>query len=139
MRGDDDICNRSSNETFHEVIQARLSRRGFLGSGVALATAAALGGVGALLKAVPAQAQAAGPVLGFTGIAPFADDLVHVPEGYNVDVLIAWGDPLGIGGHGPAFNSDASNTAADQALQWGMHNDGVVYFPIKGSRHGLLV
>jgi len=24
-------------------------------------------------------------------------------------------------------------------MQWGMHNDGMVYFPIRGSRHGLLV
>jgi hypothetical protein len=30
--------------------------------------------------------------------------------------------------------------AADQARQWGMHNDGVVFFPINGSSdHGLLV
>ena len=41
--------------------------------------------------------------------------------------------------NGPAFEQDASNSAADQALQWGMHNDGVVYFPINGSPHGLLV
>jgi secreted PhoX family phosphatase len=26
-----------------------------------------------------------------------------------------------------------------QAQQWGMHNDGVIYFPITGSTHGLLV
>ena len=50
--------------------------------------------------------------------------------------LIAWGDPVS---NGPAFKPDASNSAADQALQWGMHNDGVVYFPINGSSRGLLV
>ena len=52
-------------------------------------------------------------------------------------VLIAWGDPVS---NGPAFKQDASNTAAEQAQQWGMHNDGIVYFPINGSsKHGLLV
>src|SRR5262247_3104315 len=34
---------------------------------------------------------------------------------------------------------DASNSSADQALQAGMHHDGMQYFPIDGSRHGLLV
>jgi uncharacterized protein len=51
-------------------------------------------------------------------------------------VLIAWGDPVS---KGPAFKQDGSNTAEEQALQWGMHSDGVVYFPIHGSTHGLLV
>jgi secreted PhoX family phosphatase len=51
-------------------------------------------------------------------------------------VLIAWGDPLS---KGPAFLPDASNSARDQEKQWGMHNDGLVYFPLNGSDHGLLV
>ena len=52
---------------------------------------------------------------------------------------------------GPPSSTDGSNTAADQALQWGMHNDGMVYFPLdrpdgfwdrgsdRESEHGLLV
>ena len=59
-----------------------------------------------------------------------------MPDGYTAKVLIAWGDPVS---DGPAFKPDASNSAADQAQQWGMHNDGLVYFPIDGSPHGLLV
>ena len=51
-------------------------------------------------------------------------------------MLIAWGDPVS---NGPAFKQDASNSAVEQAQQWGMHNDGVVYFPILGSQRGLLV
>jgi secreted PhoX family phosphatase len=139
MRDDDIVSNTSNNATFQDVVAARLSRRGFLGGSAAVATAASLGGVGALLKAVPAQARKPKPVLGFTGIAPFTDDVVRVPDGYTAEVLIAWGDPIGLGGRGPGFKHDASNSAADQARQWGMHNDGVVYFPIRGSRHGLLV
>ena len=54
------------------------------------------------------------------------------------------GDPVS---DGPEFKPDASNTAAEQALQWGMHNDGLVYFPLDRGRghgnnasdHGLLV
>ena len=63
-------------------------------------------------------------------------DTVVVPEGYTARVLIAWGDPVS---NGPSFLQDAGNSADDQAQQWGMHNDGVVYFPLRGSSEGLLV
>jgi secreted PhoX family phosphatase len=114
-----------------------MSRRGFLGSGLAAAAALSLGGVSALLKAVPASANTiAGPLVRFQGIPMSDADTVVVPPGYTAEVLIAWGDPVS---NGPAFAQDASNSAADQALQWGSHSDGLVYFPIDGSRRGLLV
>ncbi|MDH4245888.1 MAG: PhoX family phosphatase, partial [Nitrospira sp.] len=74
--------------------------------------------------------------LGFDAVPISAIDEVVVPNGYTAEVLIAWGDPVS---NGPLFKQDASNTADDQARQWGMHNDGLVYFPIVGSRHGLIV
>ena len=135
---DDIVSNTSNNESFDEIIEARLSRRDFLGGTLAVSAAAALGGVGSLVSAVPASAKnvGAGPLLGFEAI-PISelDDLV-VPEGYTAKVLIRWGDPVS---DGPEFLPDASNSAADQAEQWGMHNDGMVYFPINGSARGLLV
>jgi hypothetical protein len=132
---DDIVSNTSRTQAFDAVVAARLSRRGFLGGG--LAAAASLGGIGALLGAMPAPARAqGGPLLGFQGIPVSAADEVVVPPGYSARVLIAWGDPVS---NGPAFHQDASNSAAEQAQQWGMHNDGVVYFPIDGSRRGLLV
>lgn len=135
---DDIISNNSNNETFEEVVAVRLSRREFLGSGLAVAAAASLGGIGGLLNSVPAAAHGRwqGPLLGFESIPVSIADTVVVPQGYTAKVLIAWGDPVS---DGPAFRPDASNSAADQAVQWGMHNDGVVYFPIHGSRRGLLV
>lgn len=136
MNDKDIVSNNSGNQTFEEVVDARLSRRGFLKSGLT-AAALSLVGVDALLKAVPASAKTNnGPLLGFHGIAVSAADTVVVPQGYTAEVLIAWGDPLS---NGPAFEQDASNSAADQARQWGMHNDGLVYFPIDRSRRGLLV
>jgi uncharacterized protein len=134
---DEETCNKSSNQTFEEIVDARISRRGFLGTGLATAAAFSLGGISALLKAVPASADPiAGPLVRFKGIPVSTADTVVVPEGYTAQVLIAWGDPVS---NGPAFAQDASNSAADQALQWGAHNDGLVYFPIDGSRRGLLV
>jgi secreted PhoX family phosphatase len=134
---DDDIGrNTSGNETFDQVVEARLSRRGFLGGTVGTVAAASLTGVGALLEAVPAAAHGRRPLLGFEGIPVSTEDTVVVPDGYTAEVLIAWGDPVS---KGPAFRQDASNSADDQARQWGMHNDGIVYFPIRGSSRGLIV
>jgi secreted PhoX family phosphatase len=139
---DDSISNESKNPTMQEVIETRLSRRGFLGSGIAAGAAtalggAALGGVEAVLRSVPAKAQELGePVLGFEGIPVSSADTVVVPPGYTARVLIAWGDPVS---DGPAFQQDASNTADEQAQQWGMHNDGMVYFRLNGSARGLIV
>jgi hypothetical protein len=139
----DDIgVNESTNETFEQIVEARLSRRTFVGAGIG-SLALALGGVGTLLDALPAAAAPQGgpkkgakALLGFTGVPVSSADTVVVPEGYTARVLIAWGDPVS---DGPAFLPDASNSAGDQAQQWGMNNDGIVYFPIKDSRHGLLV
>lgn len=138
---DDGISNFSNNKTFHEIVKERLSRRGFLGNSVGLAAAAS--GVGALMQSLPAQAggrdddgRGKKDLLGFRGIPVSSADTVVVPPGYSWDVLIAWGDPIS---DGPEFSEDASNTSDDQAKQWGMHNDGVVYFPIENSKRGLLV
>jgi uncharacterized protein len=133
---DESMSNTSNNETFQEVVEARISRRSFLGGGLAAAGVISIGGIDSLLKAVPAHGSRRERLLGFTGIPVSSADTVVVPEGYTAKVLIAWGDPVS---KGPAFKQDGSNTAAEQAKQWGMHNDGVVYFPIDGSERGLLV
>ena len=106
-----------------------MSRRNFLGAGAGIAALAALPGC-----ARPGTR----PVLGFTPIAPSAEDLLRVPPEYEAKVLFRWGDPVGAPAGMPEFRMDASNSAADQALQAGMHHDGMHYFPIDGSRHGLL-
>lgn len=144
LSDDEMVSNESRNPTLQDVVSARLSRRGLI------VGAAAVAGVGSLLSAIPGQASADDaadrdgddgggrrrPLLGFQSIPPSSADTVVVPPGYTARVLIAWGDPVS---NGPAFAPDASNSAADQAQQWGMHNDGVVYFPLHGSREGLLV
>ncbi|MEN9514937.1 MAG: PhoX family protein [Burkholderiaceae bacterium] len=62
-----------------------------------------------------------------------------VPEHYEVQILLAWGDPVGVPGKMPLFRSDASNSAAEQALQAGMHHDGMHFFPLREKHKGLLV
>ncbi len=143
----DTICNRSGNPTFQEIVEVRLSRRRFIGGGLATAATLSLGSVGTLLDVVPVSAKSrltTDPLLGFLPIAVSSADEVVVAPGYTAKVLVAWGDPVS---DGPEFQPDASNTAAEQAQQWGMHNDGLVYFPLDRGRgvgnnasdHGLLV
>ena len=118
--------NPSANPSFDEV----LTRRGLLKAGIGAMTLAAL----------PAcAAQGTRPQLSFTPIAPSLDDALRVPPEYEAKVLYRWGDPVGSPAGMPPFRMDASNSAADQALQAGMHHDGMHYFPLEGSRRGLLV
>jgi secreted PhoX family phosphatase len=149
VRDTDDIgSNLSDNPHLDELIAARSSRRQVLGGGLA---AAAVGFFGrSLLAPLPAAASAGGQrrattgrpgLLGFTAVAPSSDDVVHVPDGYVAEVLIPWGTPLFAGS--PSWSPDASNTAADQALQVGFNHDGMHFFPLgagpAASRRGLLV
>ena len=136
---DELVSNFSDNETFEQVITERLSRRDFLkgAAGAAALFGLAGGGVGSLVGAVPtAAAVMPSGLIGFQSVPISEADTLVVPAGYTAKVLIGWGDPVS---DGPEFNQDASNSAADQAEQWGMHNDGIVYFPINGSARGLIV
>ncbi|CAN7355757.1 PhoX family phosphatase [Variovorax sp. LjRoot84] len=136
--------NRSANPTIHEVSDP--ARRIFVRGGLAaaasglfapfalgtLAGCAATGGAG--------NPAALGRGIGFKSAPMAAIDRVAVPEGYTAQVLYRWGDPVGIAGQMPAFKPDGSNSAAEQALQAGMHHDGMAFFPVEGSsQRGLLV
>ena len=121
---------------FDEALEdgPRLSRRQVLQGGVAAAIAAMFGLPGC------AAPGAAGPA--FKPVPLSKADTLVVPEGYRTDILFAWGDPVGAPAGSPPFKFDASNTAAEQALQAGMHHDGMQYYPLpygsSDSTHGLL-
>lgn len=85
----------------------------------------------------PGRASGAAP--GFTPVPAAAADKVTVPAGYSATPLLAWGEPVGIAGAMPAWLPDASNSAADQAVQLGMNHGGVQFIALDGSRRGLLV
>jgi len=140
MLDDDGVSNPTAGPTFGEVREAR---RRFL-QGSAAAGTLALGGMPfAGCSSMPAgtvpSAAPASP--GFKPVPVGTADAVIVPEGYEARLLYAWGDPVSAG---PAFKPDASNTAAEQEQQAGMHHDGIHYFPMVdgnalSSTHGLLV
>ncbi len=97
--------------------------------------------VTALLGPATGTSRAAtGTALGFTAVPASLQDAVRVPPGYEFQVLYRWGDPTGIATQLPPFKPDASNTAEEQAVQAGMHHDGMHFFPLgNDGRRALLV
>ena len=132
--------NRSSNLSIHDVSdpRRRVLLRGGLGATVG-GLLAPLAGVSTVLAGCASAGGNAGPLLGFKSVSVSTADTVAVPEGYSVQVIAAWGEPVGLSGTSPAFKPDASNSAADQEAQMGMHHDGIHYFAQNGSTSGLLV
>ena len=124
--------NRSSNPDIHTVSDP--ARRVVLRGGLA---GAALGLFAPLLPGC-ASTPAGPPRIGFKSVPATLADAVAVPEGYVATPFAPWGTPIGVAGNMPEFRPDASNSAADQAVQMGMHHDGIHYYAIDGSRHGLL-
>ncbi len=134
--------NRSCNPDIHQVSDP--ARRTVLQLSMGAAAAALFAPWARAVASAPAQtrgrAAAQGPT--FKAIAAGIEDRVVVPQGYVATTLAAWGEAVGVPGQMPVWRQDASNSAADQALQTGMHHDGMHYFPLgdddEGSRHGLL-
>ena len=116
---------------------ARYSRREALRGLSAVAALATLAPTG-LITVRSARAQGA-PPLAFEEV-PHGNAETHaVPQGYEAQTLIRWGDPVEKGA--PAFDP-LKQTAAAQARQWGYNNDYVGWMPLpSGSNsagHGLL-
>jgi uncharacterized protein len=170
MSHDDELdTNLSDNPTLDDIIEARLSRRhvlkiGSAGAAIAFLAGAALPELAAADKDDDHDRDHDGrhdgdddhddddddddghgsgrpqrKLLGFTSVPLNSLDAITVPPGYTATVLYAWGDPVS---NGPAFAFDASQDAAAQAVQAGMHHDGIFFFPLKkrsnGSKRGLL-
>ena len=138
--------NQSVNRSIHELSDP--GRRTVIEGSLGAAIAAVFGSVAGCQ--VPGSVQGSGvgwpapigpasPALGFRAISTASDDTLRVPDGYTASVIAPWGEPVGIAGSMPAFQPDASNSAEDQAVQMGMHHDGLHFFPLDGSRRGLIV
>lgn len=142
MTDGDEICNDTSNPTFGDVC---MTRRTLLQGGAAGATLA-LGGMPLSGCSTMAGGAAAPAPITFKPVPVSTADKVVVPDGYVAEVIVPWGVPISAG---PAWKPDASNTAAEQEQQVGMHNDGMHFFPFVetsadgrsqlSSSHGLLV
>ena len=124
--------NRSGNLSIHQVSDP--ARRLIIKGGLGLVSTSALTSLTACAS------LGGGPKLGFKAIPASSADKLVVPDGYSAQVLAPWGEPIGVAGAAmPPLKEDASSSAAEQALQMGMHHDGMHYYPLDGERRGLLV
>jgi uncharacterized protein len=145
---DSEDCNTSSNLSFNEVLDARLSRRNVLRVSIGTAGAAVLGALplascGGGSDAAPEAAALTELKLHFPAIGKSVADAVMVPAGYTATVLYALGDPLTAST--PDFRNDGTDT--DFGNRAGDHHDGMEYFglnaagtarDVAGSERGLL-
>ncbi len=102
------------------LLSLHTGRRRFLKAGLA--------GTLAALPGCATRGGSAEPLLGFASVPISTADEIRVPAGYRARVLYAWGDEVGAGA--APFRWDAGNSAAEQALQSGMHHDAIEYFPL---------
>lgn len=137
-----DIVNPSENATLQQIGEIQTSRRRLLKGGLTLGFAGLpLAQILVACATTPATVQSK-----FGRISASTADTIRVPAGYNAQVFYRWGDPIGaahLPAGVPAFRPDASNSAAEQELQAGMHHDGMHFFPLPSeanpSARGLLV
>ncbi len=134
--------NPTGRPSLGDLIETQLSRRTIIKAGLGAAVTSAFGlglsGCASSGGDGGAAGDAAPFQVSFKSVSPsLLNDEVIVPQGYSARLFYAWGDPVS---DGPAFAQDASNSAADQARQAGMHHDGMHFFALDGSEdEGLLV
>lgn len=123
---------------FQDLLELRLSRRSVLGAGAMLTSTAALPSL------FSGAAQAAGSSLGFKAIAASSRDEILLPPGYTYDVVARWGDSLF--SNVPDLDASKlpqgvlfeSGVAKRQESWFGQNCDAIHYFPLDGSKRGIL-
>lgn len=110
---------------FDRIVEVALSRRGFLGGVMRF-------GLGSFLvsTAMSTQKAQASDRFGFDQVAASTSDTITLPEGFEWEPLVQWGDPLW--SDAPEFDDDTRGTAASQARAFGDNNDGMAFFAKNG-------
>ena len=127
-------------ESFETVLNTSVSRRSVL-KGSAVAGATMVVAPAALLSTGEAEAhwgrrgdhdkpwwkRTPGDRLQFETVPPGNEPDIVVPENYDVDVILRWGDPLTP--DAPSFDVN-NQTGAAQAKQFGFNADLVLWYPL---------
>ena len=131
---------RPKNEHFGEVLARSMQRRSFLlgaAATVPVLMTAKLPGLSGEANAAEGDvaSEAGADRLTFKAIQASTEDAILVPESYESDVLVRWGDPLFDGA--PEFSA-GGQTGESQAQQFGYNCDFVGYFPLEDDKRALL-
>lgn len=123
---------RAQVQGFDDVVEAAISRRGFVSGVLAFGSGAAVMGT-SMLKGTSALAGQSDR-FAFEQLAPQTDGTVHVPKGYTWDVLVRWGDPLF--SDAPAFDPAMGIPTQGSDRVFGENTDGMELFSV--GNHELL-
>lgn len=135
-------ANCSENHYFKDILESAISRRSMLGvAGAAIVVGGGVANAPQAEAATPAHSNGKGHAFGrakkaaksdfsFTPINPVPSDVDEftVPEGFDWEPIIRWGDPLFK--DSPKFDIK-HQTAAAQAKQFGYNNDYLAVVPDK--------
>ena len=119
-------------ETLSDLIEKRLSRRSILaGLGAVSMTGLAgcaneTAGSDVATATMPVKPEPI-PTFDFAEITRGMDETLHIPQGYDSDILLRWGDP--IFADSPAFDPE-NQTMAAQLKQFGYNNDFIGWVPL---------
>ncbi|MGI9345676.1 MAG: PhoX family protein [Gammaproteobacteria bacterium] len=117
-----------------EVVSTRLSRRQLL------ASAAGLGVASMLVSCSSSDANATTSLFGFSEPGWLPDGHLHLPPGYQANVLLRWGDPIT---NPQALFNPEYQTGLIQQQQFGYNCDFTAFMPFsrnsQDSDRGLLV
>ena len=126
---------RPEEQDFDRVVEAAISRRGFMSGVVAFGSGAAVMGT-SMLKGTTAMAGQTDR-FAFEQLPIQTDGTVHVPDGYEWKVLVRWGDPLF--SDAPAFDPVTGIPTEGSDRVFGENTDGMELFNIGGGTELLVV
>ncbi|MEX0371008.1 MAG: PhoX family phosphatase [Tateyamaria sp.] len=126
---------RPEEQDFDRVVEAAISRRGFMSGVVAFGSGAAVMGT-SMLKGTTAMAGQSDR-FAFEQLPIQTDGTVHVPDGYEWKVLVRWGDPLF--SDAPAFDPVTGIPTEGSDRVFGENTDGMELFNIGGGTELLVV
>lgn len=129
-----DAPNTSDNPYFGDVLATALSRRSVLRAGAIGAGASAVGLAGFAPAAADPTNGKGNPRLRFDSVSPNTEDAVTVPQDYDHNIVIRWGDP--VLPDAPEFDFE-NQTPEAQRKQFGYNCDYVAFRELDADR-GLL-
>ena len=126
---------RPKEQDFDRVVERAMSRRGFLGRVLAFGSGAAVMGTGFLNGSTALARQTSR--FAFTPIPIATDSTLHVPEGYDWQILARWGDPLFSEAEGDFDHATGGSVEMSDKV-FGENTDGMELFLI-GNRQVIAV